>query len=528
MSFKVDIKRIVSILLVSLFIVSISNVVVSAALSDLSDNEEVTLEVLKEGEDTVSAANDCINDNGTIKVEDGKTMLYMTLTDNGSETLKGYLNNLYYYKNADDYNNDIKSNVNIISTNDLGYPEEISIELTSDEKTVYIGFAIVIPSMPSFAMEHKARLIYNNGILEEDKDTEEDKDHVSNVVDLKDGTYSISVSFIKTNSEDVSMGNSCLDENAKLVVDGGVGKVYLTLKTMNFNSTEAWITNLWFYNNDKDYADGTKNVVEVISTNDKNCPEVVAFELSLKSDKIYLTAETSDNYHSSSDFRLKLDYTSVMEEKYEDGLYEVEIGLLNASKDEASMASSAINEKALINIKDGKAEVYISTKPLTMGTITASLQTLQYEEADGTYTYAKVTTKSSDGSPTGFKFTLPSYNEILNVKVNPMVAMMGNRDIQARLNIDYSTMILASDAVLPGEDMEDEKEEEIIEDVKEDKTEISNETTDGNIVNTPVTSTGTSESIKTGDSSNVIVLVSISILSLGITLAAKKKVKRSI
>lgn len=466
MSFKVDIKRIVSILLVSLFFVSISNVTASAALRDLSDNEEVSIEVLKEGEDSLSAADDCINDIGTIKIEDGKTMLYMTLTDNGSATLKGYLNNVYYYKNVDDYNNDVKSNANIISTNALGYPEEISIELTSDVKTV------------------------------EDKDTEGDKDgedseNTGNVLDLKDGTYSVSASFIKTNSDDVSMANNCIEENSKLVVENGVGKIYLTLKGMNFAGIEAWITNLWFYNNNYDYINGTKNEVEVISTNDKNYPEVIAFTLPSKSDVIYLTAETSDSYHSSSDVRLKLDY------------------------------SSAINEKALINIKDGKAEVYISTKPLTMGTITASLQTLQYEETDGTYTYAKVTTKSADGTPTGFKFTLPSYDEIINVKVNPMVAMMGNKDIQARLNIDYSTMVLAIDAQLPIEDVEDEKEEEKVEGVTDDKIESSTGTTNSNGVNNTITNIPT---VDTGDNSNMIAVVTMLMMSLGAVFAAKKRV----
>lgn len=137
MIFKVDIKRIISILLVSLFMVSIPGVSVSAALADLAHDEEVEIKVLKENEDAESAAAPCVNDKAVIKKENGKTMLYMTLTDNGSSSLTGYLNDLYYYKNSDDYNNDVKSDVNVIKTNDLGYPEEISIELTSDDNTIY-------------------------------------------------------------------------------------------------------------------------------------------------------------------------------------------------------------------------------------------------------------------------------------------------------------------------------------------------------------------------------------------------------
>lgn len=320
MIFKENIKKIISVLLLSLFLVSTGEVSVSAALADLAHDEEISLKVYKEKEDIESTAASCIADKAIIKKENGKTLMYITLTDNGDSKLTGYLNDIYYYKNVDDYSNDIRTNVNVIKTNDLGYPEEISIELTSDDKIIYIGFKIAIPSMPNFAMGHKARLVYDTEVIEDNQ--EEDK------------------------KED-----------------------------------------------DKENKD-----------------------------------ETS---------------------KFQDGLYEVQVELLNANKDEASMASSAIDKKALINIKDGKAEIYLLTKPLTMGTITASLQTLQYEEVSGTYTYAKVTTKSQDGTPTGFKFTLPSYEEILKVKVNPMVAMMGNRDISARLKIDYTTMTISSNSKLP-------------------------------------------------------------------------------
>ena len=105
------------------------------------------------------------------------------------------------------------------------------------------------------------------------------------------------------------------------------------------------------------------------------------------------------------------------------------------------MANDALEEIAKIVIKNGVAKIYISTKPITMGTITASLQTLEYENLDGTYSYADITSRSSDGNPTGFTFTLPSYEETLNIKVNPMVTFMGNQPIAARLNVDYSPTV---------------------------------------------------------------------------------------
>lgn len=523
MIFKVDIKRIISILLVSLFMVSIPGVSVSAALADLAHDEEVEIKVLKENEDAESAAAPCVNDKAVIKKENGKTMLYMTLTDNGSSSLTGYLNDLYYYKNSDDYNNDVKSDVNVIKTNDLGYPEEISIELTSDDNTIYIGFKIAIPSMPTFDMEHKARIIYNTEDSEEDEvDQEEDKNEggsENNILDLKDGTYNVPVSFIKIDSEELSKANSCLNENAKLVVENGIGKIYLELKDMEFAGAKAGINNLWFYKSDVDYSNGNKTLAEVVSTNENNRPEVVAFTLPSKSDEIKLAAEISLGHNSLSNFRLKIDYDKVSEQKYEDGLYEVEINLLNAGKDEESMASSAIDKKALVNIVDGKAEIYLSTKPLTIGTIIASLQTLQYEEIDGTYSYADVTTKSQDGTPTGFKFTLPSYDEILNVKVNPMVAIMGNRDINARLKVDYSTMVLSNDASLPS-DNEDKKEES-----DSNKSQLSNNIVNENGENTSV---AIATSTETRDNTNVIPLVTILMVSLATILATKNSIKRRV
>ena len=530
MIFKVDIKRIISILLVSLFVVLIPSNSVSAALVNLANEEEVNIKVYKENENVESAADACINDKGVIKKENGKTMLYMTLTDNGSSSLKGYLNDIYYYKNSDDYNNDVKSNVNIIKTNDLGYPEEISIELTSDENTIYIGFKIAIPSMPGFDMAHKARVIYstntesteedNNNQEEDKKDQEEGSEN--NKLDLKDGTYNVPVSFIKIDSEELSKANSCLNENAKLIVENGIGKVYLELKDMEFAGTKAWIENLWFYKSDIDYSNGNKSLVEVVSTNENNRPEVVAFTLPTKSDVIIVAAEISLGHSSLSNFRLKIDYDKISEQKYKDGLYEVEITLLNAGKDEDSMASAAIDKKALLNIIDGKAEIYLSTKPLTIGTITASLQTLQYKQVDGTYTYATVTTRSQDGTPTGFKFTLPSYDEILDVKVNPMVAMMGNRDISARLKVDYSTMVLSKDATLPTED-EDKKEEDDI-----NKAQLPNNIASENNKNTENAYTTIAKSTATGDNTNIIPLITILIVSLGTILATKNSIKRRV
>ena len=62
MIFKENIKKIISVLLLSLFLVSTGEVSVSAALADLAHDEEISLKVYKEKEDIESTAASCIAD----------------------------------------------------------------------------------------------------------------------------------------------------------------------------------------------------------------------------------------------------------------------------------------------------------------------------------------------------------------------------------------------------------------------------------------------------------------------------------
>ena len=50
------------------------------------------------------------------------------------------------------------------------------------------------------------------------------------------------------------------------------------------------------------------------------------------------------------------------------------VALWNATSDKESMAADALNNKAKIIVKDGKATMYISTKEMSFGTIKASLK----------------------------------------------------------------------------------------------------------------------------------------------------------
>lgn len=125
-----------------------------------------------------------------------------------------------------------------------------------------------------------------------------------------------------------------------------------------------------------------------------------------------------------------------------DGTYEVNIALWHSEDDKESMAASAIEAKAAIEVKNGKKIMHIKSGEMSMMGIKASLQELKIADANGNYTEATVETKNSEGDPTGFYFELPHTNEYITVKVNPHIALMGNKDIGARIKVDYSTLKL--------------------------------------------------------------------------------------
>ena len=122
-------------------------------------------------------------------------------------------------------------------------------------------------------------------------------------------------------------------------------------------------------------------------------------------------------------------------------IYEVEVTLWNASSDKPSMAASSVKQTAKIYVKDGVATMHIYTQPMTLGTITASLEELRVYDLDGkTYKNGVVEAKSADGKPVEFSFVLPHTNEFIKTEVNPHVAMMGNQFIKARLKVNYASM----------------------------------------------------------------------------------------
>ena len=133
-----------------------------------------------------------------------------------------------------------------------------------------------------------------------------------------------------------------------------------------------------------------------------------------------------------------------------DGVYELPIYLWNASLDQASMATDALKSKAIIKVENGKKTMTIYTQKMTLGTIEAYLQELKVFDDNGNQVEVEISSRDENNNPTSFTFELPHTKEYINVLVNPMVPLMGNQDIAARLKLDYTQL-----EVYTGNEIED-------------------------------------------------------------------------
>lgn len=178
-----------------------------------------------------------------------------------------------------------------------------------------------------------------------------------------------------------------------------------------------------------------------------------------------------------------------------DGTYEVNIALWHSEDDKESMAADAIGKKATIVVENGVKTMHITSGEMSMMGIKASLQELRIADAKGNFTDAKVESRNSEGNPTGFYFTMPHTNEYITVKVNPHLAIMGNKDIGARIKVDYSTLKL----IKPAETITEVKTETTI----IQTTDVSGESVTETVVITEIVTVDNSEDTTTEISTTV-------------------------
>lgn len=177
----------------------------------------------------------------------------------------------------------------------------------------------------------------------------------------------------------------------------------------------------------------TVDFMDAFLGNGNPYPTTVTLTLDMENE-VHDTTEKMENTQVS-DPNKQIDITNLS-----DGTYEIPVELWHATQNKASMAASSFNDTARIVVDNGKITVYVYTKPMTFGVITASLQEMKIEQADGVWVDAVVETKSNDGNPTCFSFTLDKLNQYTTVKVNPHVEMMGNQDLDARLKFDLNAI----------------------------------------------------------------------------------------
>ncbi|MDO5293898.1 MAG: NEAT domain-containing protein, partial [bacterium] len=344
--------------------------------------------------------------------------------------------------------------------------EKKYVELTFNDLSEIASLYMEINTGTAFGtMKHIVRVVLDETTLK--------KDGVSNgetpstgKVELADGTYSITYSVLKEDSDGTSNAGNYFDrENTVLTVKSKVAKLRLAY-------SDSMIGNL------QQVVGEEKEVLTVTEDGTKKYVELTFNDLS-EVGYLYMEINTGTSFGVMKHIvRIVLDQTTLKKDgsavvvpgdlatptpsptvtpttkpeqdnsqSLKDGVYETNAYLWHATSNQASMAGSAMEEVVRVSVKNGKSTMYIYTKEMNMGTIKAFLQELKVLSTDGTYKAAKVEAYDSNKNPICFSFEIPAYTEYINVKVNPMVALMGNQDIDARIKFDYQAMKMVSGTV---------------------------------------------------------------------------------
>ena len=319
---------------------------------------------------------------------------------------------------------------------------------------------------------------------------------------------------LKENNDDQSMAAKAI-ESAQINVNNHEVTVTLKLKEMTIYGQTASVDKMEYQLKDGTYQEAT------IIEEENGHPTKVQFKLDqnvkLTNVKFYYGRS---NRGATARLSLDLDHlTKVIPSRFnQDGTYSVDVALWNATSDKASMAATALDSKAKIIVKDGKATMYISTKEMSFGTIKASLQEFYIGSAQEDYKNhsATIIEKDTQGNPTLWSFELPHEDEYINVMMNPHVAMMGNMDLEARIKVDYSTLTYISDKT----ELETNTKKE---DPKENNQNQASNTATENKTETTKDSQQESQAVKTGDQAPITMMSVLGMISLFMFVVLQKK-----
>lgn len=134
-------------------------------------------------------------------------------------------------------------------------------------------------------------------------------------------------------------------------------------------------------------------------------------------------------------------------EELKDGTYTVNIALWHQFMDKPSMGNKGIIPEAELEVKDGKATMFIETQIIQVTGITASVVSFfnfNEEKQDFTKAEAHAYNFEIDGQkrPKIFLFPIKPGSEYYRCMVDPKVEVMGDKPIEARLKVDWSSLKL--------------------------------------------------------------------------------------
>ena len=443
--------------------------------------------------------------------EDGKMQAIATLQNMIINLGKEYYANVLTIANGTTLSTKVEKSTQGMGgeTLEVEVPEKISFELPQLDENNSTVLSITVDFMNYFMGQGKDYPTNVTLTLDLDNAKELQKEYV-----LEDGTYDVPVNVLKENSDDQSMAAQAV-ESAQITVQNNEVVVTLKLKEMTIYGQTASVDKMEYQ-----LKDGTYKEATVIEEEDGH-PKKVQFKLDenkeLTNVKFYYGGSSRG---AIARLQLKLDGLTKVDPTPEtpkddedkkdeentsrftkDGTYSVDVALWNATSDKESMAASAINSKAKIIVKDGKATMYLSTKEMSFGSIKASLQEFYIgsEQEDYKNHGATIIEKDAQGNPTLWAFELPHENEYINVMMNPHVAMMGNIDLAARLKIDYTTLTYVSD-----------KTELELNTKKDDQQENTNKDQTANKEN----QINENQSVKTGDQTSIQLFMTLFIISI--------------
>jgi len=133
-----------------------------------------------------------------------------------------------------------------------------------------------------------------------------------------------------------------------------------------------------------------------------------------------------------------------------EGRYTVRVDFWHATNNAPSMANGALNNRAIIDVRDGRMTMSVATNPLQVGNVVTNLGTLNVSGRN-----ANVLARNLPGGrPSSFSFDLPNRSSWQPVRLwmSPEVPVMPNagQNLPARLRISWDTLQRLDGAQLSG------------------------------------------------------------------------------